>query len=275
MENSLKQRIIGAVVLVALAVIFLPAILKEKTSSGTFVSKIPDKPEVLEEYRVDSDKIEKLKSQQQQAEIANLQEQAVASGAETSGQSSGNSAVTQTASSGSTATSPEQAVAGQTHSGSSENANQQAKSQDNAQGSSSPTRKTKSKRDPSQNSGASEIAEKADTDKPPANAEKVKKQPTQASSQNKETISKAFKSAAWVVQVASFSNESNATKLVDKLKQNQFKAYRRKVVSNGKTVYRVFVGPYIDKTKAQKAAPAITMVSETNVVLRVFDPVKH
>ena len=78
-----------------------------------------------------------------------------------------------------------------------------------------------------------------------------------------------------MVQVASFSNESNAINLVEKLKAEQFKAYRRKSLADGKTVYRVYVGPYIDKPKAQAATGAISKVSETKVVLRVFDPVKH
>ena len=60
MENSLKQRIIGAIVLVALGVIFLPAILKEKTSNGVFKSQIPEKPRELAEYQMDTYKIDQL-----------------------------------------------------------------------------------------------------------------------------------------------------------------------------------------------------------------------
>ena len=60
MENSLKQRIIGAIVLVALGVIFLPTVLKEKTSNGVFESKIPEKPKVLAEYQMDTYKIDEL-----------------------------------------------------------------------------------------------------------------------------------------------------------------------------------------------------------------------
>lgn len=60
MENSLKQRIIGAVVLIALAIIFLPSILKEKAVNGTFESKIPAKPEELQNYKIDTKKIDDL-----------------------------------------------------------------------------------------------------------------------------------------------------------------------------------------------------------------------
>ncbi|WP_196138073.1 SPOR domain-containing protein [Aliikangiella sp. G2MR2-5] len=47
MENTLKQRIVGAIVLIALAVIFLPSILKEKSQQEPFQTQIPAKPEVL------------------------------------------------------------------------------------------------------------------------------------------------------------------------------------------------------------------------------------
>lgn len=60
MDNSLKQRIIGAVVLIALAIIFLPSILKDKVVKGTFESKIPAKPEELQTYKIDTKKIDDL-----------------------------------------------------------------------------------------------------------------------------------------------------------------------------------------------------------------------
>jgi len=60
MENSLKQRIVGAIVLVALGVIFLPSILKEKQSNGVFESKIPQKPKVIADYKMDTFNIDEL-----------------------------------------------------------------------------------------------------------------------------------------------------------------------------------------------------------------------
>lgn len=230
MENSLKQRIIGAIVLAALAIIFLPAILKEKASNGTFESKIPDKPQVLEEYRVDADKIEKLK----QAKDSELQTQMVEK-----------------------KTTSERLVSNE----------KQAKPLDKS--SDKPdkvsTRKSKSKSPQENQPKSNEVAEEP--------AEQVKSKSAEVS--QSETLGSDFKSAAWVVQVASFSNEANAINLVDKLKKHEFKAYRRKSLADKKTVYRVYVGPYIDKPRAQDKTVAISKVSETKVVLRVFDPVKH
>jgi len=236
-ENSLKQRIIGAVVLAALAAIFLPAILKEKTSSGTFVSKIPQKPEALEEYRVDTKKIDQLTQEKDNLIISD-----------------------------------NEAAKNNNDLDKAEPANDNLESQkSNGIKEQNSQRKSKVATPTSNSSEKSIIAvSKANPDK--SQATKKLKSPQENNSQ---TINDKFKSAAWVVQVASFSNESNAINLVTKLKKSNFKAYRRKVVAEGKTVFRVYVGPYIDKPKAQKATSSISKVSETTVALRPFDPVKH
>ena len=58
---------------------------------------------------------------------------------------------------------------------------------------------------------------------------------------------------AWVVQLASFSNEKNAHRLVLRLKDNGYDAYSRVVSSpSGKKIIRVFVGPEISKEIIQK-----------------------
>lgn len=65
MDNSLKQRIVGAVVLIALAVIFLPSILKEKHNQAPFHSAIPAKPKHLVDYQMSDET--KTRNQQAQA----------------------------------------------------------------------------------------------------------------------------------------------------------------------------------------------------------------
>ena len=47
MDQTIKQRLIGAIVLVALAIIFLPGILGQKKQQSEFSSQIPKKPETL------------------------------------------------------------------------------------------------------------------------------------------------------------------------------------------------------------------------------------
>lgn len=68
--------------------------------------------------------------------------------------------------------------------------------------------------------------------------------------------SSATKSAAgsstWVVRAATFTSESNAKALAEKLKKQKFAAYVQKVTGEKGTVYRVQVGPGSDKNRAEQ-----------------------
>jgi len=212
MENSLKQRIIGAVVLAALAIIFLPAILKEKTSNGIFESQIPEKPKELKTYRVDTQKVD-LQIKESQSKRAALEE-----------------------------TSVDKGIAS-------------AKGNENQ----------------SEEQVLVETSEVVEEQKPMVETDPN----TELASNKNETISDKYIDAAWVVQVASFANESNAVSMVDKLKSANYKAYRRKVSADKRVVFRVFVGPYIEKHKAQGALTEISKLSQSEAVIRPFDPIKH
>ena len=54
----------------------------------------------------------------------------------------------------------------------------------------------------------------------------------------------------WVVQVGSFSSAANADRLVEQLRQDSLSAYREEVESGGKRIYRVRVGPYLEREEA-------------------------
>jgi len=54
----------------------------------------------------------------------------------------------------------------------------------------------------------------------------------------------------WVVQVGSFSSAANADNLVAKLRLEGHSAYREQVSSSGSTIYRVRVGPFVDREEA-------------------------
>lgn len=221
MENSLKQRLIGAVVLAALAIIFLPAILKEKSSNGTFQSQIPSKPSELQEYRIDADKIDKLVAKKNAKPDASEQ------------------------------TSVEQ-----------QDAEVEA------------INKTKLPTDQAKAKLA--IAKQA------TNPEKVTDNTTTNSSasgdkmvEEEKRINDDFVGGAWIVQVASFSNQTNADKLVTTLKANKLKAYSRPKKHSSGIIYRVLVGPYVNKSAASKAVSKISEISETSALLKVFDPLVH
>ena len=54
----------------------------------------------------------------------------------------------------------------------------------------------------------------------------------------------------WVVQVGSFSAAGNADALVERLRAEGLSAYREAVSSSGSTLYRVRVGPFLERDEA-------------------------
>jgi len=228
-ENSLKQRIIGAVVLAALAIIFLPAILKEKASNGPFVSQIPEQPPELREYVVDKKKIRDLVSDKDK--IKNQLDKLVADSRQPSD--------------------VKEPLANDAENGGL-----------NREG----VNKRKSKVSSAKGAEPQVIAQTEEDEVSDLVA------PAKQTTKPKQPL-RMFADSAWVVQVASFAKESNAINLIKKLKASQFKAYRRKVTANNQPVYRVFVGPYIEKKDATRATTKISTVSETSVVVMAFEPV--
>jgi DedD protein len=57
----------------------------------------------------------------------------------------------------------------------------------------------------------------------------------------------------WVVQVGTFSDISNADKLVARLRLESMSAYKEEVRRSGSVVYRVRVGPFLEREEAIKA----------------------
>jgi DedD protein len=57
----------------------------------------------------------------------------------------------------------------------------------------------------------------------------------------------------WVVQVGSFSSAANADKLVARLRLDSMTAYKEAVSSSGSTIYRVRVGPFLEREEAIRA----------------------
>jgi DedD protein len=57
---------------------------------------------------------------------------------------------------------------------------------------------------------------------------------------------------AWVIQVGSFSSRENAEKLVQQIRDMKYAAFMEQADVDGKTVYRVKVGPEVDRKLADK-----------------------
>lgn len=62
---------------------------------------------------------------------------------------------------------------------------------------------------------------------------------------------------SWVVQVGAFSSKETAVGLVDRLKSQRFPAFIEDVLVGERTLYRVRVGPEVDKRNAEKVMAQI------------------
>jgi DedD protein len=82
---------------------------------------------------------------------------------------------------------------------------------------------------------------------------------------------------AFMVQVGSFADPTNAEKLVGRLKSRQLKAFvgREKVFRDGKQLSQVFIGPMLRKSEAEEVLDKLKDNSELKASIVEFDPVKH
>jgi DedD protein len=89
-------------------------------------------------------------------------------------------------------------------------------------------------------------------------------EPVEAKIQTREEppVEPTPKLASWVIQVASFASKRNATKLAKKLRAAGLDTVEPQQIDvDGKTMYRVKVGPEIDKGRAEKLLPKIKQIS--------------
>ncbi len=69
--------------------------------------------------------------------------------------------------------------------------------------------------------------------------------------------------SAWIVQLGSFSEQSNAESLVSKLLVKKYPAYIDEITDNSESVFRVRVGPELNREDAEKLQQ--TLVSQTGI----------
>lgn len=72
---------------------------------------------------------------------------------------------------------------------------------------------------------------------------------------------------AWVVQVGSFSQSSNALALRDKLRAKGFTAFVEKVKADGGTIYRVRIGPELKRENAEKQLKRLRRVMDIKGII--------
>ncbi len=68
--------------------------------------------------------------------------------------------------------------------------------------------------------------------------------------------------SGWVVQVGSFSQRSNAEKLVEELRAKKYAAFTDQVDLNGKILHRVLIGPEVDKKRAEQLQTKLNKLLE-------------
>lgn len=77
---------------------------------------------------------------------------------------------------------------------------------------------------------------------------------------------------AWVVQVASLSNQEAAARLRDELQAEGHKAYIRRVSTSNGSVTRVFIGPKLSRAEADKVKADVDKRLKVNAMVLRFQP---
>lgn len=73
---------------------------------------------------------------------------------------------------------------------------------------------------------------------------------------------------SWTIQVAAVSNKENANAFTNKLRKANYNAYMR---IDGK-MYRIFVGPFVQKTEAMRVQKLIEKQFKEKGIIREFKP---
>lgn len=76
----------------------------------------------------------------------------------------------------------------------------------------------------------------------------------------------AEESNRWYLQVGTFSQKPNATSLQDNLKQQGFAASVKEVATDKGTVFKVRIGPIVDKAKAQAVKAKLAQINVNSFV---------
>jgi DedD protein len=94
--------------------------------------------------------------------------------------------------------------------------------------------------------------EQAQTPSPAVESPAVEPPVTEPPVAEKPAVEPRVGLTAWVIQVGSFSSRENAEKLVQQIREMKYAAFMEQADVDGKTVYRVKVGPEVDRKLADK-----------------------
>ncbi len=77
---------------------------------------------------------------------------------------------------------------------------------------------------------------------------------------------------AWIIQVASLSNQEAALRLRDRLQAEGHKAFVREGKTDRGTFHRVFIGPKVDRAEALAIKARVDAQFNVNAQVRRFEP---
>lgn len=82
-----------------------------------------------------------------------------------------------------------------------------------------------------------------------------------------------FESSAWVLRLGTFRNKPNVDALLNKLEEAGFTTFVKPVEAKAGTLYRVFVGPELEKSKLEKAQETLKELTGLKGKITQFEPV--
>ena len=238
MNAKFKQRLTGAIVLIALSVIFLPMLFESNQAHNQYVNvKIPEAPEVQSEVKFDSATEIANKIEASNPSSVSLQDTAI-----NKQPADVNNKVVLAAEALAKAKAK---IAKQQQDEPVVAANKAKATEKNIEQSEQPKvspQKALQKLARQQQAGTETIQKKTI----------VKKQQDQSFTTKKVNVTPklAITKQAWTIQIGAFANDQNAIKLSNQLKQQGYRSYVLHRHNNNKTLSLVYVGPYSDKNLA-------------------------
>lgn len=82
-----------------------------------------------------------------------------------------------------------------------------------------------------------------------------------------------FERSAWVLRLGTFRNKPNVDALLAKLEEAGFTTFVKPVEAKAGTLYRVFVGPELEKSKLEKAQKTLKELTGLDGKITEFTPV--
>ena len=279
MDEKLKYRLVGASVILALAVFFLPMILDSEKYRSQIQSQIPAVPSEEDARHNKEQSKHDIESQRPNLDgpiekgplVINLDDTESEIQTETA-QIKEPVAVVETKPQEAQTDTNEQADTSVAES-KIESTNESALADNKPD----PTKATEEQK-PAQSEPVAEIAEKPEPDAKSVaetlvtqKLEQDKTTQTTKEPQSSSDNELAFSDSAWLIQIGSFSNKENATRLVNQLRGKGYRAYQR--VGDGYA--RVYVGPYPVKGEADKRTSVLEKLVGAKVKVIEFDPKQH